>query len=196
VSILRNVKNCVVSAPSNAAVANLALMLFRTKQFRIHEILVWGDGCDDSVQFLNAEIRSKKYKGLCRNYASADDEDEKAKKLRDFYVWLHQDVTETTSLEDLGRLCQHNNRAPLESVRFFFCTLNTAGARPLRKAAKGRFDLLILDEAGQCPEAESYIATTFPGVRRAAFFGDPNQLPATVIDQSCREAGYGQSLLE
>jgi senataxin len=73
------------------------------------------------------------------------------------------------------------------------CTLNTAGSQFLRNAAGKHFHTLLLDEGGQCPEAEFYICTTFPGVRRIIVVGDPQQLPATVIDPRIQHAGYGAS---
>jgi superfamily I DNA and/or RNA helicase len=79
-------------------------------------------------------------------------------------------------------------------LRVLLFTLNTAGS--LRKIAQPKFDLLILGEAGQCPESEFYIATEFPGVKHIVVVGDPQKLPATVLDQGCQEqAGYRESFL-
>jgi superfamily I DNA and/or RNA helicase len=55
--------------------------------------------------------------------------------------------------------------------------------------------LLILGEAGQCPESDFYIATEFAGVKHIVVVGDPRKLPATVFDQGCQEAGYRASFL-
>ena len=47
----------------------------------------------------------------------------------------------------------------------------------------------------QCPEAEFYILTNFPGVERIVVVGDPRQLPATVLSKEAQELGYGESFL-
>lgn len=75
------------------------------------------------------------------------------------------------------------------------CTLNTAGSTKLRNAARFKFQTAVLDEASQSPEAEFYILTNFPGVKRIIVVGDPKQLPATVSHEACRDAGYGESFL-
>jgi senataxin len=60
----------------------------------------------------------------------------------------------------------------------------------------GTFHTLMIDEAGQTTESEFFIATNFPNVERIVVVGDPQQLPATVIDQDCVDAGYGRSWLQ
>ena len=44
----------------------------------------------------------------------------------------------------------------------------------------------------KCPEAEFYIATTFPGVKRIVCIGDPMQLNATVVNIDCISMGFGK----
>jgi hypothetical protein len=79
----------------------------------------------------------------------------------------------TVTLKKLSSLCQRADddvewHKLLDSTRAVLCTLiNTAGSTSLRKTAQPKFDLLLLDEAGQqCPESEFCIATKhtkFPG---------------------------------
>jgi superfamily I DNA and/or RNA helicase len=83
----------------------------------------------------------------------------------------------------------------LDSTRVVLRTLNTAESASLKKIAQPKFDLLLLDEAGQCPESEFYIANEFPGVRHIVVVGVPRELPATVLNQGCQEAGYRESFL-
>jgi len=59
-----------------------------------------------------------------------------------------------------------------------------------------KVNTLMLDEGGQTPEAEFFIATQFPGVAKIVVVGDPMQLPATVIALDCKKCGYGTSWLE
>jgi hypothetical protein len=61
-------RGMIVTAPSNAAVANLALKLFDTGRFAFGEICIFGDGCDQSVRFLNPRRRSDEYKKALEQY--------------------------------------------------------------------------------------------------------------------------------
>lgn len=173
----------------------------KADQFDIKDIVVYGENCDSSVEFLNPSIRRKKYVGFRRSYDECRDEQEKEKKLRDFAAKLfrrHDNIT----MKEIESYCEFDGEGSpcltsLASARFVFCTLNTAGSARLRKAITKRqcFDLLVLDEAAQCTEAEFYIAATFPGVKRVVLVGDPKQLSSTVLDQQVKEAGYGESFL-
>lgn len=191
----------LVTAPSNAAVANLALSLVAKTNLSISDVVVWGENCDDSVKFLNPFHRNNRYLGFLNSYKTTSDKEEQARKLRSFTLWLHQD-TESMTLEKVSSLCCQGSddkfderQNLLASAKVVLFTLNTAGSTSLRRAARQKFDLLLLDEAGQCPESEFYIATSFPGVKRIVIVGDPQQLPATVVHQGCQEAGYGESFL-
>ena len=74
-------------------------------------------------------------------------------------------------------------------------TLNSAGSNQLKRLLGNRVRTIYVDEAGQCTEAETYIAASFPGLRRLALIGDPAQLEATVLNRDCQEMSYGQSLM-
>jgi hypothetical protein len=186
-------KGIIVTAPSNAAVANLAARLTCMEQFGVQSIAVWGENCDDSVRFLNPVHRNDRYLGFINSYSATEDADVRKSKLQAFSSWLRLE-SDSPSLEDVKKLCE-NPSLSLSSAHVVLCTLNTVGSTTLRKALDRRFDLLILDEASQCPEAEFYIATTFPGVRRIVMVGDPQQLSATVVHRGCQLAGYGRSFL-
>jgi superfamily I DNA and/or RNA helicase len=54
---------------------------------------------------------------------------------------------------------------------------------------------LVLHFIFQCPEAEFYIATSFPGIKRIVLIGDPMQLNATVLNTHIKELGYGNSFM-
>jgi len=136
-----------------------------------------------------------------QNYDKLESETEKEVLLREF-------ASESLSLKNaaditighLSSLCDApNERKAVAKASVVLCTLNTAGSKSLRNAAKKRnkkFELVILDEAGQCPEAEFYIITTFPGVQRVVVVGDPAQLPATVVNTACEDCGFGESWLK
>lgn len=185
-------RGVIVTAPSNAAVANVALRIFRSGYFRRDEVVVWGDGCDESVRFLSPRHRYDRFQAFQQACHKCDDE-KKINKLReDIASWLK--LCKEATIEEINETCKFS-ADPFAAARVLLCTLNTAGSPTLRKSVQDRFDLLVLDEAGQCPEAEFYISTTFPGVRRVVLLGDPKQLPATVKNKECKQAGYGESFL-
>ena len=189
----------LVLAPSNAAVANVALRLVREKeQFGRHNVVVWGDGCDKSVRFLNPRLRWSEFTKFLKAYEREEDAAEQRLKLSDFTARVLND-TQQLSLREVKSLCSdEDGYRSVAEARVVLCTLNTAGSRALRKAVrnlKHKFGLAILDEASQCSEAEFYIATTFPGVKRVVLVGDPKQLGPTVVSEECASKGYGESFL-
>jgi hypothetical protein len=163
VGIISSVEKGVIAcAVSNAAVANLALKLFSTNLFELQDLLVWGENCDESVRFLNPYCRSDRYQGFFRHYISLRDDSEREKKLKEFAAWLRLDV-DNVSLRKIDALCRSVQddsaiQKFVASAKVVLCTLNTAGSARLRNATQHKFDLLILDEAGQCTEAEFYVS--------------------------------------
>jgi Superfamily I DNA and RNA helicases and helicase subunits len=92
----------------------------------------------------------------------------------------------------LSLLCNQLDELAVQNSQIIFCTLNSSGSMWLRNNSGGR-RTFFLDEAGQCNEAEFYLATTFPSVERVVVVGDPMQLPPTVISKTCEAAGFGRS---
>jgi senataxin len=56
--------------------------------------------------------------------------------------------------------------------------------------------VLLVDEAGQCPEPEVWVALAATGARRIALVGDVQQLPATSLSPLAERLGYARSLME
>ncbi|GKY96310.1 hypothetical protein MPSEU_000590700 [Mayamaea pseudoterrestris] len=205
----------LVTAPSNAAVANIALKVFATGVYDSKNLVVYGENCDSSVQFLNPKLRGEKFRNLLCDLdmindliAKTEAENQKAtlearkeKARLEFIEWLRL-VGSHFSMEELRSLCPISDgdnygrlmAACLGAASVAFCTLNQAGSGLLRKYYEAA--TLMLDEAGQTPESDFYIATSFPGVKRIIVIGDPCQLPATVISPDCATAGFGISWLE
>ena len=191
----------IVAAPSNAAVASLAIRAWETGLFELNDIIVYGDNADASVRFLNPVQRGEYRSELFKDFFHMSKK-RKEETRHELLKWLHLDSH--LSVAELNQLCPYIDRATKEgrdfyadliaSARVIFCTLNSAGASVLRRCAN--VETMLLDEAGQCTEAEFYIGATFPGVQRVCVIGDPKQLPATVIHPSCRLAGFGKSWLE
>jgi AAA domain len=213
----------IVTAPSNAAVANLAMKLVVNGRFEFPKVCIFGDGCDHSVRFLNPRHRSDECKKALAKFSRLDDskiqpDDVKMLEAREkgknairqkLAQWLH--VEDSLSMNELCKLCPD---IPLDETgavsregrqkvawlmgiaHVLLCTLNSAGSYYLQDAVSGsRFQTLLLDEGGQCTEAEFFIATTFPGIKRIIVMGDPKQLRPTVLEPACAAAGYGESWL-
>ena len=55
-------------------------------------------------------------------------------------------------------------------------------------------DIVIMDEAGQCPEPLAWLTASFG--KRLVLCGDPQQLPPVVFSQKAKQLGLHRSLLE
>eukprot|EP00804_Cyclotella_cryptica_P026502 CCRYP_008149-RB/>CCRYP_008149-RB protein AED:0.03 eAED:0.03 QI:2292/1/1/1/0.86/0.83/24/285/2253 len=194
----------MVLASSNAAVANIAMKLMSIAKLSVHEIAIFGDNCNEHVEFLSPIHRSHRYHRFKKEYdIHKNDSGRQADLKREFISWLHLDTS--TSLNSLMKHCphidldsrkgQHFLTTIISSAKVVLSTLNTAGSHFLRKAVDSKYDTLFLDEAAQCTEAEFYIATNFPGVERIVLIGDPMQLNATVLNTTIKELGYGNSFM-
>jgi hypothetical protein len=228
VSMIAAIQNgrMIVAAPSNAAVANLGLKLIQKGWFAFPHVCVFGDGCDESVHFLNPRLRSEYFMKALRRYdecchqsvdedaanftAMTEKRDRNMDNIRrETARWLR--VDEELSMQELSLLCPSisvdaTNAITREGKKMVerimgdasvvLCTLNSAGSPILQDAVSGcNFQTLLLDEGGQCTEAEFFIATTFPGIRRIIVMGDPKQLRPTVLEPACVRAGFGRSWL-
>jgi AAA domain len=202
--ILASKPGILVVAPSNAAVANIALKIFESKLYTHEEIVVFGENSDPSVQFLSPTHRGVRFRKMLRDCEKAGDEnklEKKQKLIQEFISWIRID-NDDIDFMDLRLFCETISTkdddvkalgALIRAAKVVFSTLNSAGSHIMSNNAN--FHTIMLDEAGQTSEAEFFIATNFPGVERIIQVGDPQQLPATVIDIDCMAAGYGKSWL-
>lgn len=97
----------IVSAPSNAATANIALKLFATAKFDVSQICVYGLNCDKSVQFLNPTFRRERSEKFHKDYNELTDKKAKARVLCAYAMWLH--LNPMTSYRDLFPECKYLN---------------------------------------------------------------------------------------
>ena len=134
------------------------------------EIVVWGENCDESVQYLNPVLRHKRYD-------AAKEGSDKDAIVRDLAQSLK--LEGATNGKSVVIYNDSDGKRAVAAGKVILCTLNTAGSQSLRKAlaaAKDRPELCILDEAGQSTEAEFYIATTFSNsIKRLVVCGDPGE---------------------
>jgi len=92
-------------------------------------------------------------------------------------------------LSTTGTLLRHS----LDHARVIFCTLSSSGNPILRRLAPP--DVLLVDEAGQCTEAELMVPVAL-NPRNMILVGDPMQLPATLLSHEARGMGRGRSTLQ
>ena len=185
----------ILVGPTNASVANLARMVSKDGFVMAEDLIVWGENCDESVKFLNPHHRREKFLAFETDYKALEDITERESRLQNFVSWLRlkdQDL----SIEDVSAFCQQRVSTAISGAKFLFCTINTVGAPQLREFGDSSFSMLIMDDAGQCPEADFYAATTFPNIQRIIVAGDPNQLRAVVNSAVCQQAGLGKLFLE
>lgn len=213
----------LVVAPSNAAVANIARKVHETGRFRLDEMSVYGENADPTVHFFHPRIRGDKFAEVALQWeVAAENNAPKQEQLRrGMMAWLQltddDDDNDDDAANDekegdfcftmahMRELCPHFNMgsrggrsslaAHLGKSKVVFATLNAAGSPMLTNSLRGSVHTLMLDEGGQTAEADFFIATHFPGVKKIVVVGDPMQLPATVIDPDCKRAGFGVSWL-
>ena len=194
----------LVLAPSNAAVANIALKLWAQGGLELEDIIVHGSNSDPSVHFLNPPARGIQYSTLVEAWKKERDASKRDIILREFVEWLKIREDHNLTLAELGHMCPffeltcREGRAQyqqsINQAKVLLCTLNSAGSKTIQDNFSAH--TIFLDEACQCPEAEFYIVTSFPRVKRVVVMGDPQQLPSTVLDRTCKDFNYGSSWLE
>lgn len=104
-----------------------------------------------------------------------------------------------SSLEEKLRKAQSDQSAKgleaqlINHSQIIFATLSVSGQQRLKVIES--IDTLIIDEAGQAPEAEALIAMkTNP--KKCLLIGDIQQLDATVISQDAEKLKFGRSMME
>ena len=203
--ILNGLGGGLVLAPSNAAIANVALKLEKMASFKNDktlEVVVFGEGCDESVHHFSPTHRHRRYRQFLQDLKNCSNSSERNELRGKFAAWLGLENYSSTDYGTLDKvfkdMCpkvddqngQKKMARILSSAKVVLCTLNSAGSKFLRRIVAGKFDTVIIDEAGQCTEAETYIAFSMPGIKRVVLIGDPMQLPATVVDVDVQEMGF------
>ena len=81
--------------------------------------------------------------------------------------------------------------ASLRGARLVFSTVSTAARRDMVDVRSGGFNVAIIDEATQLPEAGTAMMLS-PAVQCLVLAGDNKQLPSTVISMRAEKAGFGR----
>ncbi len=81
------------------------------------------------------------------------------------------------------------------TARFVFATQSVCGRASMVQALESKVRYLVIDEASQSTEAETWVALqTKP--KNLLLVGDPMQLPATVLSKTAADAGFQRSLMK
>ncbi|KAJ3155883.1 DNA-binding protein SMUBP-2 [Geranomyces variabilis] len=102
--------------------------------------------------------------------------------------------------KDLRKDLRSRERAATDGIiagaRVVLCTLAGAGSRTVLNApgGGGEFDVVVVDEASQALEAETYVALLRAPI--AVFAGDHRQLPPTVRSRDASDKGFGTTVFD
>lgn len=105
------------------------------------------------------------------------------KEIRAYFTLCKSGLSDKRELE----------RILLGSAKVIFCTLSVSG-RSNFHSDLGKLDYLVVDEAGQAPEALTLVPMQHRP-RRLLLVGDTKQLPATVLSEGAKAKRYDWSLM-
>ena len=97
---------------------------------------------------------------------------------------------------DVGAARDALRQECLAEAELVFATLSSSARSEIGEytdASGLAFDVVVVDEAGQCTEASSLVPLQH-GAQQLVLVGDPQQLPATVLSREAAEAGLDRSL--
>ena len=196
--LIKKRKRILVTAPSNAAVDNVAKGLLRLKV----NILRVGN-----TTKVDGEIFPHTLEGQMRDSKEARE----IKKLK-----IHAEELRRMSYQykrNFGKAEREQRRALMQEVKRIrkeikdvreysahkcFKAADVVLGTPIgiHNALKGdaRFDVVVMDEAGQAIEPLAWVV--FPFADNWVLAGDPHQLPPTVLSEEAVKKGFDVSILE
>lgn len=189
-------KQVLVTAPSNLAVDHLALGLFRAGV----EVVRLGNPVRVMEELLPAtlEVRLDKHpdwkesRKLARDARALRDKAEKWTRGKPEPGEKQQAREDARALQQDSRTLERQAvRAILRDAPVVAATLT--GLDP-EVVEDRRFDLVVVDEAGQATEPAAFAAIVFG--EKVVLAGDPCQLPPTVLSEEAAAGGLSVSLLE
>lgn len=196
--LIKDGKRILVTAPSNAAVDNVAkgLLNFGVKILRVGNTTKVDDeifphtlegkmkDSKDQKEIKKLKIRSEELRKMSyqykRNFGKAEREQRKAlmqevkrirKEIKDLRDYAAEKCFETSDVILGTPIGIHN---------------------ALKKDAQ--FDVVVMDEAGQAIEPLAWVV--FPFANNWVLAGDPFQLPPTVLSEEAARKGFDVSILE
>lgn len=191
-------KRILVSAPSNTAVDNIGLKLAQLNldflrvgnNVKVHDELIPYtisgkiEGSNLKQTIKKMRIQSEQLRKMANQYKRHFGKSE-----RDQRRLLLQEVKSI--------------RAEIKAIQTHFEEVAVSNTQVVLGTPIGiydanfkveEFDVLIMDEAGQCLEPLAW--TIIPFAKKIILAGDPYQLPPTVISEEATAAGFSVSLLE
>lgn len=100
-------------------------------------------------------------------------------------------------MDALWKDARQREQASYDELRYqsrVFCSTLSGAAHRFLEPLSALFDTVIIDEAAQCVEPASLVPLQHVGARRVVMFGDPQQLPPTVVSDAAQRLGYARSL--
>lgn len=194
----RQGKKVLVSAPSNTAVDNIGMRLVAQKidflrvgnNVKVREELI-PYTIEGKIEESNLKqtikkmrIQSEQLRKMAHQYKRkfGKDEREQRKLL----------LNEVKSIrKEIKALQQHFEESCYEKTLVILGTPIGLYDCQFKEEA---YDILIMDEAGQC--LEPLVWTIIPLAKKLILAGDPFQLPPTVISEDAKRKGFNVSLLE
>ena len=90
--MVASIGEAIVTAPSNAAVANIAMkVLALHTELSVSNVVIFGENCHESVQFLSPTHRSRQFITFREKYWKKRREKSPEQLLTDFTDWLGLD---------------------------------------------------------------------------------------------------------
>lgn len=194
----RQGKRILVAAPSNTAVDNIGMRLAERKidflrvgnnvkvRTELLPYTIEGKIEESSVKqtIKKMRIQSEQLRKMAHQYKRNFGRDEREQR-----KLLLNEVKNIR--KEIKALQQHFETSNYEKTTIILGTpigLYDCGFK------ENEFDVLIVDEAGQC--LEPLIWTILPLAKKLILAGDPFQLPPTVISEEAKRKGFAVSLLE
>lgn len=193
-----NGKKVLVAAPSNAAVDHFAISLIPTKipflrvgnQTKMHDrVLPYtleGAIKDSKMEktLKTLKIKAEELRKMSFQYKRNFGKDERNQR-----NLLRKEVKNIQ--HEIRDLLKHFENTLIEDAKVI---LGTPIGLLDDRLSNESFDLLIIDEAGQCLEPLAW--TVIPLAKNIILAGDPFQLPPTVLSEQAAKQGFNISILE
>ncbi|ONM54105.1 P-loop containing nucleoside triphosphate hydrolase superfamily protein [Zea mays] len=193
--VVRRGERVLVTAPSNAAVDNMAESLSASGLKNIVRVGNPSRISPSVAPMSLGQIVATRLEKLTREFET------RRSALRKDLKRRVQDGGDGSSVrQQLKRLGKDYRKEKKEAVREVLAnaevvlSTNTGAADPLVRGTGGCFDLVIIDEAGQAIEPSCWIPM-LQG-KRCILAGDHRQLAPVVLSREAMEGGLGMSLLE
>uniref|UniRef100_A0A182P6C1 FHA domain-containing protein n=1 Tax=Anopheles epiroticus TaxID=199890 RepID=A0A182P6C1_9DIPT len=143
---------------------------------------------------LEKRIKQAKEELACGRNFNTDRLKDMMRKLQKLYNVLNTSGTSTGSLWEESRKKQEvKARIRILQTADIVCTTLGSCSNLSCYCPNLTFSVCIIDEATQCTELCSLLPLQYD-ITKMVLVGDINQLPATVLDQQCIEAGFRTSL--